>query len=223
MASATGCLVKTNKANLLHALESQAEQPLVEIPKGGIHIVDGMATIQQLDINKLPGQRTFRHLAEILLQRLVNRAKSNSSDEVHFVTDTYRNVSIKNAEHANRAAGGSQVMRIYGQALPQQSKKFLSNGQNKESLIEFLFETWSKMATSDLKGVRVYLSHGSKCHVMSPSIAPDDTVRVDEGDNLNSTQEEADSRMFLHAAYAANSSAATDVIIVQPPTVSGRL
>ena len=73
---ASGCLVKTNKANLLHALESQAEQPLVEIPNGGIHIVDGMATIQQLDINKLPGQRTFRHLAEILLQRLVNRAKT---------------------------------------------------------------------------------------------------------------------------------------------------
>ena len=218
LASATGCLVKTNKANLLHALESQAEQPLVEIPKGGIHIVDGMATIQQLDIKKLPGQRTFRHLAEILLQRLVNRAKSNSSDEVHFVTDTYRNVSIKNAERANRAAGGSQVMRIYGQALPQQWKKFLSNGQNKESLTEFIFETWSKMATSDLKGVRVYLSHGSKCHVMSPGIAPDDTVRVDEVDNLNSTQEEADTRMFLHAAYAANSSAATDVIIVSPDT-----
>ena len=118
LASATGCLVKTNKANLLHALESQAEKPLVEIPEGGIHIVDGMATIQQLDINKLPGQRTFRHLADILLQRLVNRAKSNSSNEVHFVTDTYRDVSIKNAERANRAASGSQVMRIYGQALP---------------------------------------------------------------------------------------------------------
>ena len=143
-----------------------------------------MATIQQLDINKLPGQRTFRHLAEILLQRLVNRAKSNSSDEVHFVTDTYRNVSIKNADRANRAAGGSQVMRIYGQALPQQWKKFLSNGENMESLTEFLFETWSKMATSDLKSVRVYLSHGSKCHVMSPGIAPDDTVRVDEVDSL---------------------------------------
>ena len=134
------------------------------------------------------------------------------------MTDTYRDISIKNAERANRAASGSQVMRIYGQALPQQWKKFLSNGQNKESLIEFLFETWSKTGTSELKGVRVFLSHGSKCHVISPGNSPDETVRVDEVDNLNSTQEEADTRIFLHAAYAANSSEVTDIIIVSPDT-----
>ena len=165
-----------------------------------------------------PGQRTFRHLAEILLQRLVNRAKSNTSDEVHFVTGTYRNMSIKNAEWLNIAASGSQVMRIHGQALPQQWMKFLSNGHNKESLIELIFETWSKTAKSELKGFRVYLSHGSKCHVISPGFAPDETIRVDEVDKLNSIQEEADTRMFLHATYAANSSAATYIIIVSLDT-----
>ena len=125
-------------------------------------------------------------------------------------------MSTKNAERANRAASGSRVMRIYGQTFPQQWKAFLSNVYNKESLFEFLFETWSTMATSDLKGVLVYFSHGSKCHVISPGIAPDETVRLDEVDTLNSTQKEADTRMFLQAAYAANSSAATDIIIVSP-------
>ena len=88
LATSYGALVKTNKANLLHALESQAEQPGVDIPKGAVYIVDGMATIQQLNINKLQGQRTFLNLANVLLQRLVNRVKANYSDEIHFVTDT---------------------------------------------------------------------------------------------------------------------------------------
>ena len=128
-------------------------------------------------------------------------------------------MSTKNAERANRAASGSQVMRIYGQTFPQQWKKFLSDGHNKQSLmIGFLFETWSKTATTELKRIGDNLSHGSKCHVISAGIAPDETVRLDEVDTINSTQKEADTRMFLHATYAANSSAATDIIIVSPDT-----
>ena len=109
-------------------------------------------------------------------------------------------------------------MRIYGQALPQQWKKFLSNGSNKECLIEFLFETWSQIKTSELKGVRVYLAHGIKCHMFSSGSGPDQKVQVNEVDNLNSTQEEADTRMYLHAAFAADTNAATDIIIISPDT-----
>ena len=41
---------------------------------------------------------------------------------------------------------------------------------------------------------------------------------MDGVDTLNSTQQEAHTRMFLHAAYAANSRAATDIIIVSLDT-----
>ena len=72
-----------------------------------------MTLIQQLNINKLPEERTFLNLALVSLKKLVNRAKSNDSKEIRFVTDTYRQISIRNIERAKRAASSSQI-RIHG-------------------------------------------------------------------------------------------------------------
>ena len=122
LATAHGCLVKTNKSNLLHALECQPEEkPAVDTPAGSVYIVDGMALIQQVNVTKLPGQPTFLNLAHIILRRIVNRAKASNSSNIHFATDTYPKVSIKNAERAKRAAaadGADRVTRVYGQQLP---------------------------------------------------------------------------------------------------------
>ena len=82
-----------------------------------------MATIQKVDVKKLPGERTFLNLAHVLLRRLVNLARGNGSNETHFFADTYRDQSIKNAE---RAIGGSQVIHVYMQPIPLQWQKFLS-------------------------------------------------------------------------------------------------
>uniref|UniRef100_UPI00358FFA87 uncharacterized protein n=1 Tax=Myxine glutinosa TaxID=7769 RepID=UPI00358FFA87 len=217
LANSQGSLVKTNKANLLHALESQPEKPLAETPIiGGVYVVGGMAMIQQLNVNKVPSQRTFLNISLAILRRLVKMAKANRSQEIHFVTDTYRQVSIKNAERAKGAENGSQLMRIHGQALPQQWKKFLSNGENKELLVEYLDETWTKVPTSELRGVKVFLAHGKMCHSFSPGKEVTDQVLKVEEPHLCSTQEEADTRMYLHAACAARTYA--DVIIVSPDT-----
>uniref|UniRef100_UPI00358F3D52 uncharacterized protein n=1 Tax=Myxine glutinosa TaxID=7769 RepID=UPI00358F3D52 len=175
-----------------------------------------MDMIKQLNVNKVPGQRTFLSLSLAILRRLVKMAKANRSQEIHFVTDTYRQVSIKNAESAKRAENGSQLMRIHGQALPQQWKKFLSNGENKELLVEYLDETWTKVPTSELRGVKVFLAHGRMCHSFSPGKEVTDQVLKVEEPHLCSTQEEADTRMYLHAACAARTY--DDVIIVGPDT-----
>ena len=90
-----GCLVKTNKANILHSLESQLEKAIVEIPRGCIYVVDAMAMIQKVDVKKLPGERTFLNLAHVLLRCIVNLARVNGSNEIHLVADTYRDQSIK--------------------------------------------------------------------------------------------------------------------------------
>ncbi|KAJ8049553.1 hypothetical protein HOLleu_02339 [Holothuria leucospilota] len=216
LANPQGSLVKTNKATLLHVIESLPEKPVTEIPVGGVYVIDGMALIQQLDINKLPGERTFHNLALVILRRLVSRANANKSKEIHFVTDTYREISIKNAEREKRAAGGSQLMRIHGQPLPKQWKKFLSNGENKKSLIEFLDETWSKVKTSCLKGVKVFLAHDSMCHSLSPGNEENDPVVKVAESGLSTEQEEADTRMYLHAAHAAKTCG--DAIIASPDT-----
>lgn len=164
-----------------------------------MYVVDGMAMLQQLNVNKLPGD--FLNLAHVILRRLVNWAQQNNSKEIHFVTDTYRQMSIKNDERAKRAAGGSQVTRIHGQTLPLQWEKFLSNGENKESLIEYLDETWSKEPTARLRGVKVFLAHIKKCHSFKPGVEEtDQVIRVEEA-RLNSTQEEADTRLYLHMLH----------------------
>ena len=73
-----GSLVKTNKAKLIHALESLPEKYLLKTPIiGGIYVVDGMALLHQLNINKLSGERTFLNLSLVILKRLANWAKQS--------------------------------------------------------------------------------------------------------------------------------------------------
>ena len=77
---------------------------------------------------------------------------------IHFVTDRYPEVSIKNAERQHRAASGSQKIHISkpDQPIPKQWKKYLAHGYNKENLVDFFFETWKKADVAALKGVIVF-------------------------------------------------------------------
>jgi hypothetical protein len=57
------------------------------------------------------------------------------------VSDRYPEISIKNLERNKRAESGSTHIKICSpnQKVPQQFKKFLSLGKNKEALIDFDF------------------------------------------------------------------------------------
>ena len=68
-----------------------------------------------------------------------NYSRMNAT-RVDFVVDCYPKVSIKNSERKKRAFTESNVLKIYGkkQKTPTQWKKFLNNGENKESLAGFI-------------------------------------------------------------------------------------
>lgn len=84
------------------------------------------------------------------------------------------------------------MIRIHGQFLSRQWKKFLSNGENNESLVEYLDETGSKVSTSEFRGIKVFLAYNRQCHAFSPGKEESDKVtRVEETEHC-STQEEAD-------------------------------
>ena len=121
-----------------------------------------MAMLQQLKVSKLP--QTFGELADHVLTGLVKLANQSEAKQVHFVTDQYPLVSIKNAERERRAGiMGVQTMKIYGRQMkvPRQWKKFLSHGPNKEDLVKCLFNIWSQpSATAIIGEVTVYLAHG---------------------------------------------------------------
>ena len=78
----------------------------------------------------------------------------------------------------------------------------MSNGTNKTRLMQFLVNEWSSSMYADKIGARtLYVSHGSNCR----------KIEVVEGkivsclvSQLHSNQEEADTRMFLHACHASS-------------------
>lgn len=88
-----GTLMKTAKSKLIACLEDLPEAaPHVHvIPEGSTIIIDGMATLQQL--NNIPS--TFGELADIVISNLKRMAIFIKSNCVHFVTDRYPADSIK--------------------------------------------------------------------------------------------------------------------------------
>ena len=62
----------------------------------------------------------------------------------------------------------------------------------------------------------MFLAHGDKCHSFTPGTTADQPVGVAEVLSLHSSHEEADTRLFLHASYAALGN--TDVVVISPDT-----
>ena len=113
--------------------------------------------------NRSVGRICRRIWAEKILRRLVDLAINTSSRVIHFVTDCYPAISIKNAErkHSRVPKSGSQKIRIskVDQPVPKQWKKYLANTYNKETLVKFLFDTWKKVDVAVLKGVSIVMAY----------------------------------------------------------------
>ena len=73
----------------------------------------------------------------------------------------------------------------------------LQNGQNKNSLIKFLNDYWSKPSSRHkLADKELYIACGARCYKVTANSAQ-------EVVELSSEQEEADTRLLLHAKHAA--------------------
>ena len=206
LALATDCggLVKTSKSKLLHSLEQEVEEPLIEqIPQSSSTVIDGMALLQALKAKDLP--ETFGDLAEIVLKKIISIAAFNNSQRVDFVTDRYPEVSTKNVERVSRATSGTYVFSILGeqQKVPKQWKKFMQVGSNKERLTDFLMEQWRKVPSSSLGSIALFVTNEDKCFKIH-SVSNVGVV-IEEIPELKCDHEEADTRMFVHAQHAAES------------------
>ena len=152
-------LVKTSKATLLHYIKEAVENPLVDvILEGSVWVLDGMVMFQQLQNRDIPEK--FGDLAISLLTQIIRLARQHHSNDIHFVTDRYPEISIKNAEQGKRAETGSERISIYGreQPVPKQWRKYLADSRNKEHLVHFLFEEWSKCPVALYEGVTLFVT-----------------------------------------------------------------
>ena len=193
-----GTLVKTNKAALPKLLEDGVES-LQRLPaQTTAVIIDAMAMLQT--ISKTPER--FSGLAEMIFKRILMEA--GEARRVDFVGDQYPDTSIKNIERERRSNSGQLAVSIASsqQLCPRQWKKYLSCGSNKERLLKFLSEEWSKQKYAEMIGSReMYVTYGNHCtkHV----VIDGHMIAIDETE-LYTNQEEADTRMFLHVSHASS-------------------
>ena len=141
-----------------------------------------------------------------------------TSKRIDVVFDVYRsrNVDKEHREREERGYTGIEYRNIQPDHRIQQWRKFLSNPQNKKQLVRVVTEEWQKERFRQrLTGRHLFTTTEESCVEISA-----DNFRPRE--DLTSTQEEADTRLLLHASHAARngfkaiviSSEDTDVFVL---------
>ena len=207
LATPDGLMRKTNKASLAKELQRNV-QAADAIPQPSACVIDGMALVQRLKGD----QKTFAAVAKTLLCRVLN--EGGSSDRIDVVFDDYREESIKNAERENRGEGsGSEFRNIQADHKIKQWRKFLCSSKNKQAFIVFVTNEWKKDKYMEkLSGKTLVVTCGYTCFQLSSGV-------VQPISELESTQEEADTRVLLHALHAARSRFASVVIVSEDTDV----
>ncbi|MEW8548339.1 MAG: hypothetical protein AB2693_32955 [Candidatus Thiodiazotropha sp.] len=162
-------------------------------------VIDGMALVQEM--GKPLWVSSCQDLADHFLERL--EIKTQNYSEVHLIFDRYDvEMSLKAATRERRQGSADKVSyqitdTTVVKAIPM--KKLLSHTKTKDKLCEYLaHKTIKKFAVSEKVFVVAY-----NTHVLSnkPGF-----------ENLSSSQEEADTKIILHANHAAkNGSAVIDI------------
>ena len=155
-----------------------------------------MAVVKKL---KVKSKITFKEMPEKLLDEILKT--SSSAFQIYVVFDVYKTDSIKNAERIRRSSGQLHFRIIVASQKIKQWNQFLSSRDNKMQLIDRIKNTNSNI---------FYATTCTKCHNLS-------RVGMTEVSRLSTPQEEADTRMFLHAQYVLNH-VQGNIIINSPDT-----
>lgn len=207
LATADGLPVKTDKSKLLHLLESDVEAPLTPKLEDSVYIIDGNAVLHSL-VDIPP---TFVQLAKKVFDILPKVPR------IDFVTDTYKQLSIKEFERARRGQSPAYIIKGSSTKVPRDWKSFLSNGSNKEQLARLLLSEWqSDTYAPKLQNRRIYFAHKEECFCLTS--ADGKKVQCFQEEELNSTHEEADTRIILHLMHAARSNEDKTILIRSPDT-----
>ena len=206
--NADGSMRKTVKSDLAKCLESNCEE-LHQLPttdstsNSTLYIIDGMAMVQSLNESQF---QTFNDLGEVVIRKLlkiINDLTLSVSD-VAIVFDRYdKDDSIKAMERSRR--GGGEILSshvISGARTVPNYIQFLKSSGNRASIAAFIsLYVEEKVQNRLLSGKSIILSGGYKDGQIVKQITQNNIVELD---HLFSTQEEADTRVILHAAEFCN-------------------
>ena len=211
LATVEGSICKTVKSTLASALQRKVSSES-NLPARRATIIDGMSLVQ-----KVPGGiETFGQIASCILSMAMK--SDGDSERIDIVFDTYRNCSIKQCERILRGddlSDSHHLQNIKASQKVRMWKEFLKKGTNKSALIFFLAETWKgEESRSKLHDKVLYVTYLDKCY----KITRRDFIEVAE---LQSTHEEADGRLMLHALHVSSFDRLPVVIVSEDNDVLG--
>ena len=178
------------------------------------YIVDAMAFIQK---HKRFGCTTFDELQEICLDKSI-QCKPKDCTIVNFVGDRYEfesTVSLKHEEREKRGQSGSRASKEYEphDTLEVPDWDLISqNMKNKANLLDYIGNSWMKN--------NARLPADFKVVIGGLLINPSKTFEITKSGCTELPElackehEEADTRMFAHAAYCVRTYGC-DVVVLQ--------
>ena len=122
--------------------------------------------------------------------------EGEGSSRIDVVFDVYRDLSIKSVERELRSEDFITFKNVSSGQKVKQFRSFLQNSQNKTSRIKFVVDHWSKLSCrSRLQHKTLYVTCGKRCYKLTT-----ESAKEEEEPQLD--QEEADTRLLLHARHA---------------------
>ena len=187
-----GMPIKTDKAVLMHNLEAASSHKSPSKERNHIYVIDGNALFHSL--NKIP--ETFGEVARTVFNSLPGVSK------VHFLTDNYKEDSIKSTERIRR--GNSLAYSIAGPLMttPRVWKEFLKNEDNEKDLINCILNEWQTDTYAQLlHNTEVYFACDNACFYLTSvdGKVTDSRLMI----NQSSSQEKADTLIILHGILQA--------------------
>jgi hypothetical protein len=190
-----------NSPDECHAITSTQ----TELPQLCVAVIDGMAEVQALA--KTADIITCNDLSRVFISKMQN--KYWKYDEVHFIFDSYHECSIKSLTRSRRLHGdnASQYKISDNTNIANVSlKNLLSHIRTKDSLTEYLANKLLRHAQQMGKNIVVaWRAKAAATHF--------------EADYLSSTQEEADTKIILHAINAKERGKTSLLIFAQDTDV----
>eukprot|EP00112_Aurelia_sp_Birch-Aquarium-sp1_P005855 Seg1662.2 transcript_id=Seg1662.2/GoldUCD/mRNA.D3Y31 product="hypothetical protein" protein_id=Seg1662.2/GoldUCD/D3Y31 len=199
----------TKKSQLMEIVLSYSDQETMHEPSSipkeetAAYLVDLMALIRSL-----PGvSDTYRDLT----QRIVDALPTGYA-RVDIVANTYRKDSLKNSERIKRRSSTKVLINSAESKIPRNFSDFLKNGENKGRMIEIIKGEIVKQKLAFLEKLKcneIMFSVDKVCIHMTEN-------STDVIDELSSNQEEADTKLLLHAKHAFNAHPGKAVFIRSP-------
>ena len=208
--------LRSSKSSLLTILKTLGESTgsdaqliaqVIDLPLTShcVAVVDGMAELQAMD--KHAEIKTCADLGKVFTMKMMN--KYQHYDEVHIVFDTYRAESIKNLTRSKRSIGEIAAEYKITDSTDLRTvsmKKLLSHIRTKDALTAYL--------------AHQLVSHAKKtCKSYVVAWRTEAAASHRSVDSLSSTQEEADTKLILHALDAAKRGATKLSIFAQDTDV----